>query len=51
MRLEKMPSDAEATKFGVEPSSPDFVFGSNYDSIFHMVANFEHLGSESDRSV
>jgi len=43
MRLENMPTDAQATKFGVEPVSPDFVFGSNYDSVFHMMSNSEHL--------
>jgi len=51
MRLEKMPSDAEATKFGAEPPSPDFVFGANYDSAFHMVTNAEHLDLEPFRSV
>jgi len=35
----EIPSDAQATKFGVEPLSPDFVFGANYDSVFHMVTN------------
>jgi len=51
MRLEKMPSDAQATEFGVQPPSPDFSFGSNYDSVFHMVTNAEHMDPKSYRSV
>jgi len=51
MRLEKMPADAQATEFGVEPLSPDFVFGPNYDSVFHMVTNVEHMDPKSYRSV
>jgi len=47
MQLEKMPSDAEANKFGVDPPTPDFVFGTNYDSVFHMVTNEQHHGGKS----
>jgi len=51
MKLEKMPTDAQATKFGVGPLSPDFVFGTNYDSVFHMVSNSDHFAPANESCV
>jgi len=42
VNMEKFPSPAKTSMFGMENLAPDFKFGPNYDSVFNMISHGEH---------